>query len=156
MSTCPLTFVGDRGMIKSIQIKEMPEGLHYITAITKPQIQSLIKKGQIQLELFDTDVFEVEFDGVRYVLRRNPIRADEVMQKRLDKQHSIERLVDQKNLYLRDHSRAKVPTAIKHIIDKIKRIKLDKWLQVQDDGRMLSLQLPRRNYYHIVSGYGID
>jgi len=63
-----VTFVGDRGMIKSMQIKELPEGLHYITAITKPQIQSLIKKGHIQLDLFGKNVFEVEVDSVRYVV----------------------------------------------------------------------------------------
>ncbi|MCP5002775.1 MAG: transposase [Planctomycetes bacterium] len=44
-----VTFVGDRGMIKSLQIKELPEGFHYITAISKAQINSLIKEGTIQM-----------------------------------------------------------------------------------------------------------
>jgi transposase len=138
-----VTFVGDRGMIKSTQIKELPEGLHYITAITKPQIRSLIKKGHIQLDLFGKDVFEVEVNGVRYVLRRNPIRADEVMQSRLDKQRTIEKLVDQKNLYLKEHPRAGVATAVKQTIDRIKRLKLDKWMQVQAEKRSLSLQIDK-------------
>ena len=34
-----VTFVGDRGMIKKTQIENLPEGFHYITAITKPQIE---------------------------------------------------------------------------------------------------------------------
>jgi hypothetical protein len=38
-----VTFVGDRGMIKIPQIKNLPEGFHYITAITKPQINSLTR-----------------------------------------------------------------------------------------------------------------
>ncbi len=41
-----VTFVGDRGMIKSGQIEGLSKaGFHYITAITKPQIRSMIKKG---------------------------------------------------------------------------------------------------------------
>ena len=48
-----VTFVGDRGMIKSPQIEQLGEGLHYITAITKPQIESLLRAGVIQMELFD-------------------------------------------------------------------------------------------------------
>ena len=39
-----VTFVGDRGMIKTTQIEELPEGFHYITAITKAQVDSLIKQ----------------------------------------------------------------------------------------------------------------
>ena len=38
-----VTFVGDRGMIKSTQIADLPKGFYYITAITKPQIHTLIK-----------------------------------------------------------------------------------------------------------------
>jgi hypothetical protein len=81
-----VTFVGDRGMIKIPQIKNLPEGFHYITAITKPQIQSLMDQGVIQLGLFDEDVFEIEDNGIRYVLRRNPVRVDEINASRMSKQ----------------------------------------------------------------------
>lgn len=47
-----VTFVGDRVMIKSAQIEDLASAsFHYITAITKPQIRSMIKKGVFQLEL---------------------------------------------------------------------------------------------------------
>src|SRR2546421_5299860 len=40
-----ITFVGDRGMIKGQQIEDLAQqGLHYITAITKPQIEKLLKQ----------------------------------------------------------------------------------------------------------------
>jgi hypothetical protein len=39
--------VGDRGMIKSAQIDQLPQAIHYITAITKPQIDKLIDGGII-------------------------------------------------------------------------------------------------------------
>ncbi len=74
-----VTVVGDRGMIKTAQVEDLTEvGFHYITAITKPQIRSLIKKGVFQLELFDQQLCEIKDNGVRYVLRRNPLRAKEM------------------------------------------------------------------------------
>ncbi len=48
-----VTFVGDRGMLKSGQISELGKvGYHYITAITKPQVKKLLKTGTFQLSLF--------------------------------------------------------------------------------------------------------
>jgi transposase len=74
-----VTIVGDRGMIKSAQIQDLKSvGFHYITAITKAQIRSLIKTGVFQLELFDDQLCEIQDGGVRYVLRRNPVRATEM------------------------------------------------------------------------------
>jgi transposase len=135
-----VTFVGDRGMIKSAQIEQLPEGFHYITAITKPQIRSLMQQGVIQLDLFDKDICEVEDDGVRYILRRNPIRAEELDKSRLSKRRKIEQLTEQKNLYLKEHLRAKVDTGIKEITKKIGQLKVDKWLRVQSKGRVLTLE----------------
>lgn len=136
-----VTFVGDRGMIKSTQIASLPEGFHYITAITKPQIRSLIKKGVVQLGLFDEQLHEIEDGVVRYILRRNPVRADEIAANRLSKRQSIEKKVEQKNLYLKEHQRAKVSTAAKEIRERIERLKLDKWLHVQEQGRALVLEV---------------
>jgi len=51
-------------MIKIPQIENLPEGFHYITAITKPQIDSLIDRGVIQIGLFDEDVWDVEDNGL--------------------------------------------------------------------------------------------
>jgi Transposase DDE domain len=49
-----ITFVGDRGLIKSQQIEALGERqFHYITAITKPQIEALLKSEVLQLDLFD-------------------------------------------------------------------------------------------------------
>src|ERR671924_454865 len=79
-----ITFVGDRGMIKGQQIEDLAtQGFHYITAITKPQIEKLLRTGTFQMDLFDQELAEVLADeGVRYVLRRNPMRAQEVREAR--------------------------------------------------------------------------
>ena len=84
-----VTFVGDRGMIKSRQIADLARaGFHYITALTKPQVERLLKDTVLQLALFTAQVCEVEHKDIRYIVRRNPLRAEEVAAVRCDKQRT--------------------------------------------------------------------
>jgi len=78
-----LVFVGDKGMLKSIQVEQI-KGMdwHYITSITQPQIKTLMQQGVIQLSLFDDKIAEVLTGEERYILRRNPVRRDEIRQNR--------------------------------------------------------------------------
>jgi hypothetical protein len=135
-----VTFVGDRGMIKSGQIRDLEQaGFHYITAITKPQIQTLLKSGVLQMDLFDVELCEVNQEGVRYVLRRNPLRADELSASRADKKASVERLRETLNRYLTEHPRARTSTAERSVRAKIAQLKLDAWLTLEVEGRSLKL-----------------
>jgi len=138
-----VTFVGDRGMIKSSVMDELEQhdDFHYITALTTPQIETLIKKDIIQLSLFDKDVVEVsdQHSNVRYILRRNPVRAQEIQQTRQGKKLSIEKMVERKNNYLKDHTKARVDAAQKEVDAKIRRLKLDAWLSITSDERTLTL-----------------
>lgn len=138
-----VTFVGDRGMIKSMQIESLPKAFNYITAITKPQIRALEKKGHIQFGLFEEKLCEVQVDGMRYILRRNPVRVEEIAKNRDAKKQSVEKLIEQKNLYLLEHQRAKVSTATKVIRNKIKKLRIDKWLHVHAEKRILTLQIDK-------------
>jgi hypothetical protein len=72
--------VGDRGMIRSEQMAEAKAaGFHYITAMTKPQIEGLLRKGTFQIELFEEKVTEVAgADKRRYVLSPTPSRPTPV------------------------------------------------------------------------------
>lgn len=133
------TLVGDRGMIKSAQIAALPEGFHFITAITKPQIESLLERDVIQMDIFDNELFEAREDGIRYILRRNPYRAEEMERSRNSKRTSVASLVSVKNSYLSDHPKATVSIASKAVSEKIKRLKLDSWLSVESDDRTLKL-----------------
>jgi len=136
-----VTFVGDRGMIKSGQITELKgKNYHYITAITKPQIKKLIKEGTFQLDLFSTDLCEIETDGKRYILRFNPIRAQEIAIVRDEKRASIEKMIKKKNTYLLEHGKASMAVASRDVRDRIKSLKLDKWLKVFFEQRTLRLQ----------------
>jgi Transposase DDE domain len=135
-----VTFVGDRGMIKSGQVEDLARvGFHYITAITKPQIETLLHSGVLQMELFAEQLCEVEQDGRRYVLRRNPLRAAQMAASRADKQASVERVRQQLERYLREHPRAQVTRAERVVRAKITQLKLQPWLQVNPAGRGLKL-----------------
>jgi hypothetical protein len=139
-----VTFVGDRGMIKRAQVKDLFEvGFHYITAITKPEVEALLKQGVLQMELFAKKVCEVEHDGVRLVLRRNPVRAEQIAASRRDKQASVEKLMAGRNRYLAEHPRAWVATAENKVRNKIKQLKIDAWLRVKANGRRLRLILDK-------------
>ncbi len=137
-----VTFVGDRGMIKSGQMEELSQvGFHYITAITKPQIETLLAAGVLQMNLFDAAVCEIQQEALRYVLRRNPQRAEELAASRTDKQKRVEGLRKDRNEYLAGHPRAKVATAEKALRAKIAQLKIQGWLAVEKEGGTLKLTL---------------
>ncbi|MEI7539074.1 MAG: IS1634 family transposase, partial [Comamonadaceae bacterium] len=126
-----VTFVGDRGMIKGPQIKELEqEHFHYITAISKPQIEALLQKRVFPLELFDTTLAEVASipDKVRYILRRNPQRALETQQVRQSKQASLAKLLAEKNSYLAKKPKARVKTALRTLRARALRLKIADWV----------------------------
>ena len=135
-----VTFVGDRGMIKSKQVTDLFEHkFHYITAITKPQIETLLKENVIQLGLFDTEIAEATEKGIRYILRKNPVRAQEIQSSRDSKYSKLKQLVAEQNLYLSEHPRARACTACKKAEAYGKKLKIDKWLTLNVSGRNLSL-----------------
>ena len=137
-----ITFVGDRGMIKSGQIENLSEaGFHYITAITKPQIMALIKKNVIQLGLFDEDLCEIRHDGVRYILRKNPIRADEMAKTRASKLAAVRDMAEKQNQYLAAHPRADVYRAWRLVSEKEGRLGLSDWVTVKVKDRSVIIEV---------------
>ncbi len=135
-----VTFVGDRGMIKSGQIEILAkEGYHYITSLTKKQIETLLHKQIIDYSLFDTNLCEVDCDGIRYVLRRNPVRAQEIAQTRSSKQAAIEKLLTEINIYLSEHPKARETTALTTVNKKIQKLGMSKLISVQAESRRITL-----------------
>lgn len=136
-----VTFVGDRGMIKSKQIEDLVDcGFHYITAITKPQIETLLVNGVFQLGLFDQELAEVDSDeGIRYVLRRNPLRTQEVQISRENKFRALRDEVEKQNLYLKEHSRADTEVALRKAFEKTEQLKLSGWVTPSASGREIAL-----------------
>ena len=135
-----VTFVGDRGMIKSAQIRDLSEEkYHYITALTKPEIETLLNNDVVQIDLFDETVCEVEFEGIRYIYRRNPVRVMEIREVRQSKLRKLRDLCAQKVKYLAEHPGAKVDVAKRVVEEKAKKLKINKWVSVNTQGRNLSI-----------------
>ena len=135
-----VTLVGDRGMLKQKEINLINDKrFHYITAITKPQIKKLIADGVFQMDLFDERLCTLKWDNVRYILRRNPERAKELANNREAKLMRIKELLKEKNGYLAEHSRAKIGVAQRKVLETIKRLRIDKWVDVVIHGRAMEL-----------------
>ena len=141
---CPgITFVGDRGMIKGPQVDDLSrEGFHYISAISKPQIRTLLEQGTIQMGLFDTEVAEVfGEDDTRYILRRNPVRADQVRATRKEKLDSLRRKVARQNTYLSEHPGAHVDVALRKCRERAEKLRILDWAKASAEERTLSLEI---------------
>jgi len=144
-----VTMVGDRGMIKSAQVEDVQkEGFHYITAISKKEIETLLKDGVIQMDMFDERLFEAFDEDVRYVIRRNPERVKDMALKRQNKRQSIKSFVDAKNRYLSEHGRAKIEIALRDVRAKIRKLWISGWLKVGAEGRRLILEVDEAALTH--------
>src|SRR6516165_175779 len=138
-----ITFVGDRGMIKGQQIADLAQqGFHYITAITKPQIEKLLKQGTFQMDLFDQELAEVLTDeGLRYVLRRNPVRVQEVRDTRHAKLATLQAHVAKQNHYLTDHPRANAQGAWQKLVARAKTLRIAAWVALTLAERSITLTI---------------
>jgi Transposase DDE domain len=136
-----ITFVGDRGMLKSQQVEDLVQhGFHYITAITKPQIDKLLRTGTLQMDLFDQEVAEVlTEEGIRYVLRRNPVRAQEMRDTRHAKLATLQAQVAKQNQYLTDHPRANAQGALQKLVARAKTLRLSDWVELTLEERTITL-----------------
>ena len=138
-----ITFVGDRGMIKGQQIEDLAQqGLHDITAMTKPQIEKLLKQGTLHMDLFDQELAEVlAEEGIRYVLRRNPVRAQEVRDTRHAKLATLQAHVAKQNQYLTDHPRANAQGALQKLVARAEKLRLADWVELTLAERALTLTI---------------
>jgi len=131
-----ITIVGDGGMIKSADIEKIREmGYDYITSIGKPSIKKLINENSspIQMSLFDENLQEVidKEKKVRYIVRQNPVRRDEIRATRESKVVRLEAFINEKVEYYNSHFRAKKETMISNIDKKISSLKLNSFISYE-------------------------
>jgi len=128
-----VVFVGDRGMVKSkgkAAIKAQ-QGLHYITALTAPQIRKLLKTGVFQTELFDVDVVEVAGEkGKRYMLRRCEVRQRKEHHRREDKIARLIEAVKERNQFVSGSTRAKPEAGLKQLESRVKQHKISSFVDL--------------------------
>ena len=136
-----VTLVGDRGMIRGPQQKEAnAAGFHYISALHKAEIETLLRKGEVQRALFDKTVQETLLqDGRRLVTRCNPVRREELKVTRQGFRDRMATWITAANVYLKEHPRAKESTQLKLGTSRLQRGKLNVWITLQVKDRALSL-----------------
>jgi Transposase DDE domain len=83
-----VVLVGDRGMLTAARLREdvAPAHLDWITALRAPQVKNLVRGGDLQLTLFDSqDLAEItspDFPGERLIACKNPYLEAERARKR--------------------------------------------------------------------------
>src|SRR5579863_519249 len=83
-----VVLVGDRGMLTAARLREdvAPAHLDWITALRAPQVKNLVRGGDLQLTLFDTqDLAEItspDYPGERLIACQNPFLQAERARKR--------------------------------------------------------------------------
>ena len=78
-------------------------------------------------------------DGERYVLRRNPARAEELAASRADKLETLQTAAEAANAYLTEHPRAAAKTQIARLKAKSKTLHLDKFVAVAEQERRVAV-----------------
>lgn len=136
-----VVFVGDRGMVKSTPRQLLQkQGYRYITALTDPQVRKLLKKQQIQMELFDETPTEVILDNNRrLILRRNPDTLTRARQRRADQEAKVRHKVKVRNEKVRASSRCEPEVSLKQAWSALKVYKLDRFVTPKLEGREVQL-----------------
>ena len=151
-----VTLVGDRGMIRTDQkAAAQAADFHFISALTKPQIEKLLQTKVLQLELFEEKIHEVlGEDGRRLVLRRNPVRQGELQRAREQKRQALEAALKKANTYLEEHPRAKVATQRRGLAARLEAFRGGDWLKlsVQQQRLVLTLDAPALEAAAVLDG----
>lgn len=137
-----VVFVGDRGMIKSEQIQDITSRKwQYITGITKPQIRKLINEKIFQYDLFDEKLCEVKVDEIRYILRRNPLRFEEIKTNLNDRIEYLRKKVSEKNKYLSKSKKRSSAIGLNNINELSKKLNLKKIVNLSVDGQEIVMEI---------------
>lgn len=95
------------------------------------------------MTLFEDELTEVTLDKIRYILRRNPIRSEQMRSSRNQRIERIRTKLQQKNTYLAQHPKAKIAVAVKNIEDEVEKMKLSGCMTVTacEDKREIEISI---------------
>jgi hypothetical protein len=151
-----VVFVGERGMLKSGPRGLLAEaGFFYLTALTDAQVRVLLRKGVIQMGLFDEVVAEVvKESGERLFLRRNPETLNRERQRRSDQLAKVGAKVEERNAFVAEHPRASPKTSLSEARKHLKAYRLDKFVDAELAGRAVELRVDedRRREVELLDG----
>lgn len=135
----PVIFVGDRGMIRVHQKEALSEeGFYYVTALSRPEIQTTLERKTVQLGMFDETVFEVVEPDRRLLGRLNPAMRRRAHQRRDDQIAAVQRRIDKREAYVASHPRAKLSTSLTQAESALRTYKLQSFVSaVEENGRVV-------------------
>jgi transposase len=137
-----VVFVGDGGVIRSPGKQALNEArFRYITALSQPEIRSLLKKGTLQLGLFEEKICEVEAAGLRYVLRRNEVEARRFEHRLEDKLARLQEAVAARNREVVQSRRCDPEAGWRRFQKWIEQYRLKALVQIHLEGRELRLEV---------------
>jgi transposase len=133
-----VVLVGDRGMIKRMGKRAVGEAhFRYVTALTDPQIRALLKKGVLQLGLFEDQPAEVEAGGKRYVLRCNPQTQARERARREDQWRRVRAKIQARNEAVGKSVKKRAETSLRQAQGLIGQYRLSQWVSVRLEGRQV-------------------
>jgi transposase len=139
-----ITLVGDKGMLRGPQIQALTAvQFHYITAISKSEIRTLLASRLLQLSLFDehlTSVTDIT-SGIRYVLRCNPERRRQVRENRHERIQKIQGYTITQTDYLAGRGKRRAEVALRQVISRIERYNLKKIVSATLNGRCIEISI---------------
>jgi len=133
-----VALVGDRGMIKALGKEALGEAnFRYVTALTDPQVRSLLKRGVLQLELFEEEPAEVVVGNKRYVLRCNPRTRAREQRRREDQWQRVQARIEARNAEVEARPRCDPGSSLRQAEALVKKYRLGQWVSVRLEGRQV-------------------
>jgi hypothetical protein len=106
----------------------------------------LIETGIVKIEDFSDGLKEIcdTQAGLRYILRCNPTRVEEIAAQRKSKLASLEKQILKANQYLKEHPRAKLEISLKKVQGYAKKLKIHAWAEIKKSGSMITVKIDER------------
>lgn len=135
-----ITIVGDRGITRDKQKELLSKyGFHYITGVPMTQIRPLLNQGVFKYEDFENKLKSIEFEGKRYIYRRNIVRAKETQKERENRLSEVEKKVQQENERLTTALKASLSVSKRKLQGVIDKLCLKDWVKITRNKRRFIL-----------------
>jgi hypothetical protein len=105
--------------------------------LTDPQIRKLLADKTLQMELFAEQVCEVDADGVRFILRKNPEEARRIQHRLEDKLAKLRRKIEQRNERVENSARSKPEAGLRILQQWLTRHKIAGLVELRLEGRKI-------------------
>jgi transposase len=133
-----IALVGDRGMIKALGKQALGEAcFRYVSALTDPQIRVMLRKGQLQMELFEDKPAEVQIDSRRYIVRCNAQTKAREVARREDQWAKVRQKMEARNAQSQQQPLCKASTSLSQAQGWLKKYRLNSWVSVRLEGSQL-------------------